>query len=214
VEARDLAISVNVAANQATEVLKIAYQGVEADPGDDPEAVMAQLIGEWDTAFQALNGQIIAAQLEANKIATVNQAFPGTSASFTPPAEAALPAAPSNVVPFTGAAAQVAQAPTFAQAAPAAPAAPAFGAGAPPAGNDAAWTQFFTDAQQGPQYWATQWHDNRQSKQKATQPDFRSKHIPQPDNPQYKVGLWITPSAKNPNPAWVADQLRAFGFTS
>jgi hypothetical protein len=210
VEARDLSIAVNVAASRASELLKIAYEH-QTDPG--------VVLGQFDELFQAINGQILAAQLEANKVATVNQAFPGTSVTVAPvaPAGARIFTQPvggevTNVVPFTGAAAQVAQAPTFAQPAQAAPAAPAFGAGAPPAGNDAAWTQFFTDAQQGPAYWATQWHDNRQSKQKATQPDFRSKFIPQPDNPQYKVGLWITPSAKNPNPAWVAEQLKNFGF--
>ena len=35
------------------------------------------------------------------------------------------------------------------------------------------------------------WFDNRLNKRNPKGPDFKSKNIPQPDNPQYKMGVWL-----------------------
>ena len=89
-----------------------------------------------------------------------------------------------------------------------APVAAAPAAAAPPAVPGVAqnpeeelWKAFFADP--------SAWYDNRFDKKNPNGPDFKSKTIPQPDNPQYKAGLWI---GGRTQPAWVGPQLEAIGM--
>jgi hypothetical protein len=65
------------------------------------------------------------------------------------------------------------------------------------------WQQFFNDP--------TAWHDNRIGKKNPKSPDFRSKSIPDPSNPQYKVSLWINDKG---NPSWVKPALQQRGLAA
>ena len=136
----------------------------------------------------------------------VQQAFPGSTQvdpqPMTPADFAGPNATGGNVVAMTGPAAQPMPIPQpapqvvpdhqiMANATPP----PAVGPQGPGGHKD---DQLWQDLFQNP----GNWWDNRADKKSPKHPDFRSKTIPDPKNPAYKLGLYLSSA-----PQWAKQQL-------
>jgi len=186
----EVGIRIGAAGNQAAEIMSgmLARGDVSVEQASGLYSELITNIVDVMNALEAAHGSTPVG-------AAFEQAFPGTEvviggieAAQAAPVLAVVPGGPS-----------VPPAPAVAPPVPA-----AAGAGMPAvAGSqeEGYWMNFFENP--------SSWWDNRFGKKNPNGPDFKSKEIPSPDNPQYKVGLWI---GGRTQPAWVDAQLTAIGM--
>lgn len=99
----------------------------------------------------------------------IKQTFPSATVVHSQPVPAAQPAPAPAADPFAAVAQPVAQQPAL--------------AAVPVADPTDLWAQLAADP--------SQWYDNRLNKRNPKAPDFKHTTLPDPQNPQYKMSLWL-----------------------
>lgn len=176
--------SVGVAANNAATIIAATLS--EGWNLDDPKYITdayAELVRDFTTVIIAQRG-------EAVGLLGLTEAFPGSQLQ-----QQAAPPQQSNVVPLP--VQQPAAPPAQPPAQP--PTVPGASDGDPVVAD--LWAKFFADP--------TAWYDNRTSKRNPNAPDFKAKDLPDPNNPQYKAGLYVN---SKKNPSWVPQYLAQAGY--
>ena len=161
--------------------------------GVNATAVLAARYDNPSAAFVEILDDIVAAVLKVHEVYAIEQAqaaFPGTTVA----AQVTVPTAGASVIQFPQAAAPV--------AAPAPTVAPMAIPGATDGDPQVAalWAEFFNDFNAN--QFAAKWYDNRSSKTKPGQPDFKNKA-------DGDKALWKTGKK---NPAWVPGVLAQAGL--